>query len=399
MKCKANISLLLCVAVLFLMLGNSTLEAADVALGGGMDANYYSAISGNNFKIWKHRIHGSDYNTQHIHPKIMIEISDKLSAEIYTCLSHGRMVSLITSYIDYELYSSGDFGTTNYNVKLGRFDVPFGYFNSIAINTVDQKSVSRPLMWVDHEQEDMELWGGPKPIFMSCWSDIGAQFYGNKWVRGEKDQLWYGFYIINGLPGTSDIEWLSVPRPISDNNGNKSIGGRVAYSFGDLFTAGASYVSGKYDEDEKLNYAMYGGDFHLALGKTNLRFEYATNPVDWINKTNSGKKEEYTKTGWYVQYDAPFEQVFKESKLAKKFEFVTMFSYLEHDKDKGNHTFLDMSRFSIGLNFSPVSSLKFRGEYQLTMLGDYNATDSNVSKYGKEIDNLSRFQMNVGLAF
>ncbi len=69
---------------------------------------------------------------------------------------------MITSYIDYELYSSGDFGTTNYNVKLGRFDIPFGYFNSVAINTVDQKSVSRPLMWVDHEQEDMELYGGPK---------------------------------------------------------------------------------------------------------------------------------------------------------------------------------------------------------------------------------------------
>ena len=211
--------------------------------------------------------------------------------------------------------------------------------------------------------------------------------------------MWFGFYIINGMYGGSDIRWMSVPRPINDNNGNKSIGGRVVYSFGDLFTAGASYVSGKYDDEEELDYAMYGGDFHLALGKTNLRLEYATNPVDWMKDKSSGKIEDYTKTGWYVQYDAPLEQVFKESKLAKKLEFVTMFSYLDHDQDKGNQTFLDMSRFSIGINFSPISSLKFRTEYQLTMLGDYNDTPSNVSEYGKEIDNLSRFQMNVGLAF
>ena len=233
---------------------------------------------------------------------------------------------------------------------------------------------------------------------MSAWSDIGAQFYGNKWVRGENDQLWFGFYIINGISGRSDIKWMSVPRPISDNNGNKSIGGRISYSFGDLFTAGASYVSGKYDDEEKLNYAMYGGDFHLALGKTNLRLEYATNPVDWIKDTTIGKTEDYTKTGWYVQYDAPFEQVFKESKLAKKFDFVTMLSYLEHDQDKGNHTILDISRFSIGINFSPVSSLIFRSEYQLTLLGDYNDTAANIAAYGKEIENLSRFQVNVGLA-
>lgn len=384
------------VGLLFAGLSISMAEAADLSIGGGMDTNFYIALSGNNYDIWETRIHGSDYNTQHIHPKIMIDISEKLSGEIYTCLSHGPEISLITTYIDYELYSSGDFGTTNFNVKLGRFDVPFGYFNSIAINPVDQKSVSRPLMWVDHEQEDMKLYGGPRPIFMTAWSDIGAQFYGNKWVRGENDQLWFGFYIINGMSGRSDIKWKSVPRPISDNNGNKSIGGRVAYSFGDLFTAGASYVSGKYDDEEKLNYAMYGGDFHLALGKTNLRFEYATNPVDWIKDIT---KKEYTKTGWYVQYDAPFEQVFKESKLAKKFEFVTMFSYLEHDKDKGEHTFLNMSRFSIGVNFAPEAALKLRLEYQLTMLGDYNNTPSNVYKYGKEIDNLNRIQMNVGLAF
>ncbi len=82
MKCMNNIFLPLCAAILFIVLVNSRVEAADVALGGGMDVNYYSSISGNNYKVWKNRIHGSDFNTQHIHPKIMIEISDKLSGEI-----------------------------------------------------------------------------------------------------------------------------------------------------------------------------------------------------------------------------------------------------------------------------------------------------------------------------
>ena len=43
-KYIGNISLRLCAALLFLALGNSMVEAADVALGGGMDANFYSSV-------------------------------------------------------------------------------------------------------------------------------------------------------------------------------------------------------------------------------------------------------------------------------------------------------------------------------------------------------------------
>ena len=44
-------TVLLCMAALFVVLGITVTEAADISLGGGMNTNFYSALSGNNYKM------------------------------------------------------------------------------------------------------------------------------------------------------------------------------------------------------------------------------------------------------------------------------------------------------------------------------------------------------------
>lgn len=424
-----KVGLLLVGTILVLGLSFSPVEAAEITIGGGMDTNF-DGVSGIEPKegkesIWEHktlsqknlgRLLKWQIATTHIHQKTGIDVSDKVSGEIYVCLTHNDYMgclhaNLITAFVDYELFSAGMFGGDNLNLRVGRFLIPFGYFNSIAINPVNLQSVSRPLMIVDHDQYYMETHGGPKPIFHTPFSDIGAELFGTKWLRGEKDQLWFGIYLVNGMYEEKgirvDVEWNPMPRPKRDTNASKSFGGQISYSVGDLLTVGASYQSGKYDDKDKLWYTIYGGDVHLALGKANLRFEYYENPIEWIPKTASKDlntllgtqgeytKGEYTKSGWYTQLDFPFGLVFGETDLAKKFEFSTMYSYLEK---KPADNIEEISRFSVGVNFAPEPALKFRLEYQLTMLGDMKST-GDIATYGEDFDNLNRVNLSVGLAF
>src|SRR4029079_2520719 len=63
-----------------------------------------------------------------------------------------------------------------------------------------------------------------------------------------------------------------------DNNGRPSFGGRVAItarlgSVGDA-TAGASAMYGTFDPDNRLSYAILGGDLTLRIRRTNVRLEY-----------------------------------------------------------------------------------------------------------------------------
>lgn len=427
MKFLKKVCLLLGGIVVFVGLSISLVESSEteISFTGGMDTTFSGILSGNDPQegknsIWEHKMHKWQFQTTHMHTKLGIDISDKLTGEIYSCLTHHDYMgcthyNLITAFTDYELFSIGDFGEHTLGLQIGRFLIPYGYFNSIAINPANQKSLSRPLMFVDHAQADMELHGGPKPIFHTSYTDVGAGLSGSSWVRDGEDQLWYGIYVINGLwfereylTGEGvDLEWNHTPRPFKDSNASKSVGGKISYSYGDLFTIGGSATSGKYDENDELRYTIYGGDAHLALGRANLRFEYHESPVEWISKTpgvvyynfqdiyTEGTREKYTKTGWYVQLDFPFDMVFKKTKLAKKFEFVTMFSYLEQ---KPAENIEEMSRFSIGVNYFPEAALGFRFEYQLTILGDMNSA-GDIAKYGEDFDNLNRVQTSVTLAF
>lgn len=422
MKLLEKVWLLLIGTVFIFGLSFSHLEAATVTVGGGMDVTYFDVVGGGKTKagkssIWEYALEDANFHLTHIHPKLSMDISDRVSGELMFCFSDVHEATTWIASMDYIPIVNEGFGDNPITLRFGRFMIPFGYYNEAGINPVDLKTISRPLMYVDHSQEDMELHSGPRPIFMSPFFDTGVLAFGSKWLREEKDQLWYGLYVVNGMyyaeskyTGLSriDINWEGEHVPHGDPSKNKQIGTRLAYSVGDLFTVGGSYLTGKYDAKSELKNTIYGGDLHVALGKANIRFEYTQNPVDWINKSGAevnpedlytmGTRKEHTKKGWYAQVDFPFD-LFSEAELAKKFELAALYSTLSDDRTKPNETFEDMSRISLALSFSPEAALKFKLEYQLTMLGSYNATASNVTKYGTGHDDVSRIMFSTGLAF
>lgn len=414
---------LLAVGLMIGLSANRT-DAAGVTVGGTLDLTYPQVLSGGNAQegkasVWEYDLDDQEFMLTHVHPKLSLDISDKVSGEVLVCFSEHHPASVWNAFVDYAPLESEGFGDNPVTLRAGRFFVPFGYYNNLA-SPVDMKTISRPLMYVDHDQEDMELHGGPRPIFMTPYPDTGLQLYGSKWLRDQTDQLWYGVYVVNGLyfnedafEGRSrvDIEWENEEIPMGDPNKNKQVGGRVAYSLGKLLTVGGSYLTGKYDERSTLDNTIYGADARLALGKVNLTFELAQNPVEWINKSGQevnpedlytlGTEKEYTKTGWYGQVDFPFDLLFAGSTLAKKFEFATLYSVLEGSRTESanTHTFNEMSRIATALSYMPEPALKFKVEYQFTPLSDYNDTASNVSTYGDDLDDLSRVMLSAGLAF
>lgn len=423
---RSKMSAGLIITALVLGLSVIQVKAAGITVGGGIDAVYPLVLDGGHEmegmeSIWEYHLEEKSFSLTHVHPKVTMELSDKVSGELVACFSEHHPASIWAAQMEYTPIIPEGFGDNPITIRAGRFFIPFGFFNENYVNPGEMKTISRPLMYVDHEQEDMELHGGPRPIFMSPYFDTGVMLYGSKWLRGNKDQLWYGVYGVNGLyynedayEGMSriDIDWETEHIPHEDpSKNNKQIGGRIAYSVGELFTVGASYLTGKYDAESRLENTVYGGDIHVALGKANLRFEYAENPVEWIDKSGAevepedlytlGTEKDYTKTGWYTQLDFPFTLLLGETDLAKKFEFALMYSVLEgaRTKDDNKHTFDRMSRLSPAISFSPDPALKFKLEYQLTMLGDYNDTASNVAKYGDDIDDLSRIQLSASMVF
>lgn len=422
---KFSSLLVVCSMLLGLGFVPSTAGAASVTVGGGMDFQYPYVVSGGDIvsgaakSIYKLDLANQDIRLTHIHPKISIDLSDNVSGDILLCFSEAHTPQIWNAFIDYTPFTSKGFGDNPISVRAGRFFVPFGFFNETYFNPVEMKTVSRPLMYVDHSQEDIELNSGPRPIFMTPYPDTGLLLYGNKYLRGEKDQLWYGVYTVNGLHHeTADydesdrlhVEWETEEPAKDDLSKNKQIGTRLAYTLADIGTLGASYFTGKYDPQSQLEASALGADLHIPCGKANLRFEYAQNPIQWIDNTGvttpsefytNGVRREYTKKGWYAQFDFPLDLLCGECKVAKKFEFATMYSSLSGARQTATNsqTFDSLSRLATCLTFAPEAALKYKLEYQYTMLGSYNDNASNIAAYGSSIPNLSRILLSVGLSF
>ncbi len=123
----------------------------------------------------------------------------------------------------------------------------------------------------------------PRAVFRSIYTDTGVVASGNWWNEG--NQLYYAAFVTNGLVGVDD---LAGGAGFSDNNNNKQIGARVAYTMSfetSRLGFGASWMTGKYDTANRLSYRMYGADFIFVLdglfggdGSLTLRGEYVFAP-------------------------------------------------------------------------------------------------------------------------
>jgi hypothetical protein len=329
-------------------------------LGGSMKQRIFARNNAN-----------TDFVLTHFHLKATAPMG--LRALFYgeLCITHPR-VGPQPEQVYFEYARS-----ERLNFQVGRFLVPFGQWNQIH-DVFDHKSIAYPLMYLGHEEEELALQGGPRPIVSTAFSDIGLLAFGSIWPTGN-DQLWYGAYVCNGRFGGTDIEWLDLWNTVRDNNSDKAYGGRVVWSHGDNLSIGGSYQTGRYDIENKLRYRFAGVDLYYRFAnKVNLRAEYLRNPVDSFTRG-------YTKQGWYVSADMP---------VGRKHEVVVMHSQLRQNPAQRLESF---ARTTVGFNTYLNRSLKVKTELEYMNLGRFVGDPNNASdaQFGTRFRDTTRFRASL----
>jgi hypothetical protein len=351
-------------------------RGGSVRWSGSAEVLFWTRISGTFLNdIFADGGENTQFKATHFHPKLSARLGDKGSAYIEICVTHPRVgTQAEQAWLEYNR-------SEKLNLQAGRILIPFGHWNQIH-DVYDHKSISYPLMYVGHEETEVELLGGPAPIVSTAYTDIGVLLYGSLWLN-ENDQLWYGGYASNGRFGTTDIEWLDLWNNQEDNNTNKALGGRLIYSRGDNLSIGGSYQSGRYDPDNKLRYRMGGFDLYYRFAKKmNLRAEWMRNPVD-------SPVQGYTKEGWYASLDTP---------ISRREEVVVMVSGLSRTYAQRVE---DVVRYTVGYNRRLTSSLKVKTELEYMDIGSFvgDPSDPDDARYGTSFKDITRFKASLVAIF
>ncbi len=238
--------------------------------------------------------------------KIEVDVHENLSFSGRLCFGcHGLEVD--RAHIDFT-------PSQYFNIQAGRIGVPFGEF-SVRYDPTSHRSVSKPLIYEMGRMPYYGRGGFNLGVVPTPYVDTGVVVYGQLWL-GESVQLWYGGYVVGGLKGQNDFDWVSMRTPYYlDNNRWPSAGGRGVLTFSGSgkvfrdFSIGFSGMHGFYDPDATRRYTALGADVSLRLGPLTLRSEAALIRFE-IDKEAPG----YTyhvidpfvdKGGFYVEAEHP----------------------------------------------------------------------------------------------
>jgi hypothetical protein len=239
--------------------------------------------------------------------KIGVDINDDLSFSAKACIScHG--IELEHAALDWQ-------PSVKLNVMAGRLAIPFGEFS----NRLDQsghRTVSAPLIYDMGRAAYFDRAQFNGPIVMLPYVDTGAMLYGQIFL-GQAVQVWYGAYLVGGMKGAADLDWMALRTvPYTDNNRVPAGGGRLALTltsepgrfFGDV-SLGASYTGGRYDRNGKLAYHAGAVDLAIPFWKATLRGEVAYRRT-WLDPAASGYgwilvDHYFDKRGGYAELEHP----------------------------------------------------------------------------------------------
>lgn len=265
-------------------------------------------------------------------------------------------------------------------IELGKFLVPFGYYNDLY--RPDQfLSMTRPLLYASPDSLDLVIrLNSPRPPLSSGYTDIGAKldFYPQSSYIFIPTEI--TLYVVNGLgevtnrlrtfPNTGNLH--VEPPPISgvnidfghqnnnlaDNNNNKTPGVRAIFSLGDLqiplvlpegeelkgIQLGFSGMKGRYDLEAALpigqDYTIIGADLRFQYHNFSFTAEYIHSKTDFrlpkaynsfghvdLNQDTSNllSKTEINK-GYYLQTAFP---IWTKPWFGKKVLGILAFNHLE----------------------------------------------------------------------
>jgi len=243
--------------------------------------------------------------------KAAVDVSEHLSANVKVCYGcHGFELDM--AYFDFRV-------ADEFNIRTGRFSPSFGAFN-LRHDPANHMTSDHPLPYDMGRMLRKGDWNNG--VLPSPFPTNGVELNGTHWI-GDIAQLDYAAYAVMGFKNDTDTNptdlnfqeshlpyyLTSDPRPAS--------GARLALTLktgpvSDM-TLGASGLFGTYDPENKLTYAIIGGDFSLRIQRTALRIEYLvrrqqfnTNNPDIFRYAIAPADEDFfAKHGAYVELEHP----------------------------------------------------------------------------------------------
>lgn len=265
-----------------------------------------------------------------------------------------------------------------FNVRLGRFPVPFGEFY-LRHDPANHRSASKPLpyeMGRMLRRDEFNLTILPEP-----YPDNGIELYGT--FRGSVAELAWSLYAVAGLKGnaaTGDLDFIrSRTEYFADNNRTPSVGGRLSLSFVDLpanhvwrlLSLGASGMGGHYDDEGELSYLLAGVDLYTRIGQVNVRGDLMmrrTAIADRPEQYRQALVDLFTqREGFYVEVDAPATRWLEWLVRLDGFRIngpVRIGSRLPD----GEST---ITRGTAGINLIPTAAIKLKLNYEYWKFSDF----------------------------
>jgi hypothetical protein len=248
--------------------------------------------------------------------KVAVDISDHLSANFkicYGCHDFG----LDMAYFDLR-------AADELNLRVGRFSPSFGAFN-LRHDPANHMTSDKPLPYDMGRMLRKGDWNNG--VLPSPFPTNGAEINGTHWI-GNTAQLDYAAYVVMGFkndtdPDPTDFNFQESHNPyFVTSDPRPAAGSRLALTVkaGDRadITLGASGMFGTYDPNNRLTYAIVGGDLALRLGRTAMRMEYlvrrqqmdVSDPDIFKYAIASVDGDFFTKQGAYVEIEQPITDAF-----------------------------------------------------------------------------------------
>lgn len=225
-----------------------------------------------------------------------------------------------------------------FNLDAGRFYTPFGIERFVQFSPVNAL-VSRPQAM--------------RQIIPGNFYANGIRAWGLLGSEQESSSRWtYDLAVSDGL-GDEALENRRGSRQTRDNNSNRALTGRLAYTYWPYFEVGSSYHTQRYSTDGDLDISFLGVDLSGRWQGWDFRAEWVQSEVD---RSGLPALEE---DGWYFQaaYTLGWErELFPELGLVARIDQVDLDSFAS-----GND---EQDYVSLGLNFKIYDHFRFKTEYQ-----------------------------------
>lgn len=265
------------------------------------------------------------------------------------------------------------------NVRAGILLMPVGKFNLLHDSPLNDLP-DRPMV--------------DRLVIPSTWFEAGAGIYGTLYPSA-LSKLDYELYAVNGMGcnpqglSITDTSGLrncrgSVSR---DNNDNKGVVGRVAFSprlgievAGSAFYGQYSNKDGTGNNNQDNNVGVYAIDWTLQRGPWELIGEAAWSRITGNQGTTQGPDGMF---GYYIQANYHFMPEFLKKLAPSHFSDASTFTAVVRwetvDTDTGNKTLTgagalsnqrDLERLTLGLNFRPIEDTVLKLSYMFNTQRD-----------------------------